>query len=133
MCLSQFRCVTLCHSVSIVTHHVFTIQSKDNTYKGHNDSVDQLCWHPSQPHLLVTASVDKTIRIWDIRSTFTHNLTKHFTLKYFLRFIYTCNQICDNPQCLYKKWSLCIVITYTSAVLTQQKLPHICINSWTIF
>ena len=45
------------------------LQSKDNTYKGHNDSVDQLCWHPSQPHLLVTASIDKTIRIWDIRST----------------------------------------------------------------
>ncbi|KXJ12032.1 THO complex subunit 3 [Exaiptasia diaphana] len=41
----------------------------DNKYKGHNESVDQLCWHPTNPDLFVTASGDKTIRIWDTRST----------------------------------------------------------------
>ena len=35
--------------------------------KGHNDSVDQLCWHPSNGNLLVTASGDRSIRIWDAR------------------------------------------------------------------
>lgn len=42
---------------------------KESTMKGHNDSVDQLCWHPSNPNLLVTASGDKTIRVWDARTT----------------------------------------------------------------
>eukprot|EP00118_Oscarella_pearsei_P000329 m.4713 g.4713 ORF g.4713 m.4713 type:complete len:333 (+) comp11150_c0_seq1:12-1010(+) len=36
-------------------------------YKGHSDHVDQLCWHPSHPEYLVSASEDKTIRIWDAR------------------------------------------------------------------
>uniref|UniRef100_A0A8B9PQ36 Uncharacterized protein n=1 Tax=Apteryx owenii TaxID=8824 RepID=A0A8B9PQ36_APTOW len=41
----------------------------ENNYRGHGDSVDQLCWHPSNPDLFVTASGDKTIRIWDVRTT----------------------------------------------------------------
>ncbi|NWU44509.1 THOC3 protein, partial [Hylia prasina] len=44
-------------------------QVKENNYRGHGDSVDQLCWHPSNPDLFVTASGDKTIRIWDVRTT----------------------------------------------------------------
>lgn len=42
---------------------------KENNYRGHGDSVDQLCWHPTNPDLFVTASGDKTIRIWDVRTT----------------------------------------------------------------
>ncbi|GAB6031574.1 THO complex subunit 3 [Chamberlinius hualienensis] len=42
--------------------------SKDHTFKGHGDSVDQLCWHPSHPDQLATASGDKTVRIWDART-----------------------------------------------------------------
>ena len=38
--------------------------------KGHSDSVDQLCWHPSHQDLLATASGDKTIRIWDARGNY---------------------------------------------------------------
>lgn len=41
---------------------------KENNYRGHGDSVDQLCWHPTNPDLFVTASGDKTIRIWDVRT-----------------------------------------------------------------
>lgn len=40
---------------------------KESTMKGHSDSVDQLCWHPTNPNLLVTASGDRTIRVWDTR------------------------------------------------------------------
>ena len=43
--------------------------------KGHTDSVDQLCWHPSHPELLATASADKTVRLWDARAeTSIHKL-----------------------------------------------------------
>jgi len=42
--------------------------SKDHTYRGHSDSVDQLVWHPSDPDLLATASGDRTVRIWDYRT-----------------------------------------------------------------
>ncbi|KAJ3123597.1 hypothetical protein HK098_001807 [Nowakowskiella sp. JEL0407] len=37
--------------------------------RGHQGDVDQLCWDPSNPDRLVTASVDKTVRLWDIRGT----------------------------------------------------------------
>ncbi|KAF2359043.1 WD40 repeat [Trinorchestia longiramus] len=40
---------------------------KDYTYKGHNGSVDQLCWHPTHSEQLTSASGDKTVRIWDAR------------------------------------------------------------------
>lgn len=42
--------------------------SKENTFRGHNGSVDQLCWHATDASLLSTASGDKTVRIWDVRS-----------------------------------------------------------------
>lgn len=42
--------------------------SKESTYRGHSGSVDQLCWHKTQPDLLATASGDKSVRIWDIRA-----------------------------------------------------------------
>lgn len=44
------------------------LQAKDNTYRGHTGSVDQLCWHATLPDLLSTASGDKTVRIWDVRA-----------------------------------------------------------------
>jgi THO complex subunit 3 len=37
--------------------------------KGHTNSVHQLCWDPTHPEYLATASADKTVRIWDTRST----------------------------------------------------------------
>ena len=42
-------------------------QTKDHTFRGHTDSVDQLCWHPTNPDVLATASGDKTVRLWDAR------------------------------------------------------------------
>lgn len=53
----------------ILTSSALSLQVKENNYRGHGDSVDQLCWHPSNPDLFVTASGDKTIRIWDVRTT----------------------------------------------------------------
>ncbi|KAH7638808.1 THO complex subunit 3 [Dermatophagoides farinae] len=41
--------------------------TKDHTLKGHTDSVDQLCWHPINNEILATASLDKTVRLWDAR------------------------------------------------------------------
>uniref|UniRef100_T1IIV0 Uncharacterized protein n=1 Tax=Strigamia maritima TaxID=126957 RepID=T1IIV0_STRMM len=42
--------------------------NKEHVFKGHGDSVDQLCWHPNHPDQLATASGDKTVRIWDART-----------------------------------------------------------------
>eukprot|EP00040_Diaphanoeca_grandis_P040011 m.260939 g.260939 ORF g.260939 m.260939 type:complete len:327 (-) comp40907_c0_seq1:75-1055(-) len=35
---------------------------------GHTDSVDQLCWNPTNESMMATVSSDKTLRIWDARS-----------------------------------------------------------------
>lgn len=53
----------------MATNSLSGFQVKENNYRGHGDSVDQLCWHPTNPDLFVTASGDKTIRIWDVRTT----------------------------------------------------------------
>ncbi|CBY35356.1 unnamed protein product [Oikopleura dioica] len=51
---------------------VFTLEKdrlvKENSFKGHGDAVDQLVWHPSNPQLFATASGDKTMRVWDVRT-----------------------------------------------------------------
>ena len=31
--------------------------------------MDQLCWHPTKPDMLATASGDKTVRVWDARAS----------------------------------------------------------------
>ncbi|EPQ28604.1 uncharacterized protein PFL1_03907 [Pseudozyma flocculosa PF-1] len=36
--------------------------------RGHTESVDQLAWSPTAPDQIATASADKSVRIWDIRS-----------------------------------------------------------------
>jgi len=45
------------------------LKEREVELKGHADSVDQLCWDPTHPDILCTASVDRTIRIWDARMT----------------------------------------------------------------
>jgi THO complex subunit 3 len=51
---------------------VFTVDEhrhgKDVELKGHTDSVDQLTWDPTHADSLATASGDKTVRLWDVRS-----------------------------------------------------------------
>lgn len=42
---------------------------RDGNYKVHTGSVDQLRWHPLKPEVLVTASGDKTVRVWDARGS----------------------------------------------------------------
>jgi len=42
--------------------------SSEVELKGHTDSVEQLAFHPSSENVLVTASADKTVKLWDTRS-----------------------------------------------------------------
>ena len=42
--------------------------SREFSLKGHEDAVDQIAWHPSDPNMLSTVSTDKTLRLWDIRT-----------------------------------------------------------------
>ncbi|XP_047477899.1 THO complex subunit 3-like [Penaeus chinensis] len=60
---SYDKCVT----IFVFDVHRETLR-KDYTYKGHGDSVDQLCWHPTHSEQLTSASGDKTVRIWDTRT-----------------------------------------------------------------
>mmetsp|Transcript_12786 Transcript_12786/g.21732 ORF Transcript_12786/g.21732 Transcript_12786/m.21732 type:complete len:296 (-) Transcript_12786:288-1175(-) len=48
-----------------VEHHS---SNREMVLRGHSSSVDQLCWHPSTPYELATASSDKSVRFWDTRS-----------------------------------------------------------------
>jgi len=34
---------------------------------GHTNDIDQLCWNPENSNLLATASVDRQVKIWDVR------------------------------------------------------------------
>lgn len=54
-------------TVAIFTFENKERLSKESTFKGHTDLVDQLCWHSNHPDLLVTASGDKTVRLYDCR------------------------------------------------------------------
>ncbi|KAN0061804.1 hypothetical protein ACQY0O_005797 [Thecaphora frezii] len=36
--------------------------------RGHSESVDQLAWCPISPEQIATASADKSVRLWDIRT-----------------------------------------------------------------
>ena len=40
--------------------------TKETLFRGHTESVDQLCWHPKLPDVLGTASLDKSVRFWDV-------------------------------------------------------------------
>ncbi|CAL8108010.1 unnamed protein product [Calicophoron daubneyi] len=52
--------------------NVYALEStrltKVQTFRGHNESVDQLCWHPSDAEILATVGADGAVRLWDCRS-----------------------------------------------------------------
>lgn len=35
---------------------------------GHTADIDELCWNPTDKHLLATASMDKHVKVWDLRA-----------------------------------------------------------------
>lgn len=56
--------------LELVGHTVLEISPKFP-----QDSVDQLCWDPTHPDRLATASIDRTVKIWDARSSFAFFFT----------------------------------------------------------
>ena len=55
--------------LSLFTLTVDCFQCRESTeLRGHGESIDQLCWDPSNPELLATASGDRTVRLWDARA-----------------------------------------------------------------
>ncbi|KAL1504420.1 hypothetical protein AB1Y20_010826 [Prymnesium parvum] len=50
--------VTLCDPLSGAASH---------TLRGHAAAVAAVAWHPRQPHLLLSAAEDRSIRVWDVR------------------------------------------------------------------
>ncbi|VDQ17747.1 unnamed protein product [Trichobilharzia regenti] len=41
---------------------------KVHSFRGHNESVDQLCWHPSDNDIVATVGADGAVRLWDCRT-----------------------------------------------------------------
>ena len=41
---------------------------KIGDFKGHSDQVEALAWHPNNDGIFVSASADKSIRIWDSKA-----------------------------------------------------------------
>ena len=64
---SVFSCSAKHETGWIILFYIPYLQNRDHMFRGHGDTVDQLCWHPKNPDQLVTASGDKTVRIWDTR------------------------------------------------------------------
>ncbi|XP_065194153.1 THO complex subunit 3-like [Sycon ciliatum] len=50
--------------------------SRDALYRDHSDIVNQVCWNPQHPDQLVSASEDKSIRLWDARANRCMHLIK---------------------------------------------------------
>jgi len=44
------------------------LHGADLELKGHHERVSQLCWNPNHSDQLVTASYDKSVRLWDARN-----------------------------------------------------------------
>lgn len=65
---SHLACGSIDKIVRIWSLHRIEKNDAATEMKGHSGSVDQLVFHPSDPNRIATASVDKTCRIWDIRS-----------------------------------------------------------------
>lgn len=42
--------------------------TKELSLKGHQDAVDQICWHPTNAGLLASASGDRTMKLWDVKA-----------------------------------------------------------------
>ena len=53
--------------------------SKDKEFsKAHNENVEQLAWHPTEPFILASISKDGSLKIWDTKKkeTIHHEKTK---------------------------------------------------------
>ena len=51
-----------------------TIRRLIHIFEGHYRSVTSMCQHAEFPHLIVTASLDSTVRVWSLQ-TFQHQYT----------------------------------------------------------
>lgn len=56
-------------SIRIWTPEVSVDARSTSELRGHTDGVEQIIWHPLQPDQLASASGDKTVKFWDVRSS----------------------------------------------------------------
>jgi WD40 repeat protein len=72
--------------------------------KGHTQTVDQLCWDPTNPDQLASASPDKSVRFWDYRSTSQWELADSRSAKMHQR---GPNERGEHKHRLESRWSAC--------------------------
>lgn len=63
----SFTCLDFCNRISVVISNPAGTIVK-NTYTGHTQWIQSVCWSTTEEHLFISGSYDNQVKLWDMRS-----------------------------------------------------------------